>query len=76
MGKFIVIEMQNGVIGANSWSYEDKADAEVKFYQTVAVAVKSPVEKHTVMLVTAEGYELDYKCYEHGTATEPEPNAE
>lgn len=29
--------------------------------------VKSPVETHTVMLVTGEGFVLDTKCYPHPT---------
>lgn len=65
MDKFIVIEMQNGSIGGNNWSYDSKADAEVKFYQVLAEVVKSPVETHTVMLVTGEGTVLDCKCYHH-----------
>lgn len=63
--KFIVIEMQNGAIGGNNWSYDNRADAEVKYYQVLAEVVKSPVEVHTVMLVTGEGFVLDSKCYRH-----------
>lgn len=65
MDKFIVIEMQNGSIGGNNWSYDSKADAEVKFYQVLAEVVKSPVAVHTVMLVDGEGTVLDNKCYHH-----------
>ena len=63
--KYVVIEMQNGAIGGNNWSYDNKPDAEVKFYQVLAEVVKSPVEVHTVMLVTGEGFVLDCKCYHH-----------
>lgn len=65
MSKYIVIEMQNGVIGGNTWVYEDRADAEVKMYQVLAEVVKSPVEVHTVMMVTDEGFVLECKCYRH-----------
>ena len=65
MLKYIVIEMQNGSIGGNNWSYDDRASAEVKYYQVLAEVVKSPVEIHTVMLVTGEGFVLDSKCYDH-----------
>jgi len=65
--KFVVIEMQNGVVGNNAWSYDTKADAEVKYYQVLSEVVKSPVETHTVMLVTGEGFVLDTKCYPHPT---------
>lgn len=67
MDKYIVIEMQNGITGGNNWAYNDKADAEVKFYQVLAEVVKSPVEVHTVMLVNGEGLVLDCKCYHHET---------
>lgn len=63
--KFIVIEMQNGSIGGNNWSYDNRADAEVKYYQVLAEVVKSPVEVHTVMLVTDEGFPIDTKFYHH-----------
>ena len=65
MDKYIVIEMQNGGIGGNNWSYDDKADAEVKFYQVLTEVVKSPVAVHTVMLVSGEGTVYDCKCYHH-----------
>jgi len=70
--KYIVIEIQNGTIGGNNWAYDDRADAEVKFYQVLAEVVKSPVDIHTVMLVTGEGFVLDCKSYDH-RAPEPEP---
>ena len=67
---YIVIEMQNGAIGGNTWAYENREDAEVKLYQVLSEVVKSPVATHTVMLVTHKGFVLDCKCYEHD-ATEP-----
>lgn len=74
---YIVIEMQNGNIGGNTWAYADRADAEVKFYQVLAEVVKSPVEIHTVMLVTGEGFVIDNKCYKHPVVNpEPEPEIE
>lgn len=65
MGKYIVVEMQNGTIGGNTWVYDDRESAEVKLYQVLAEVVKSPVETHTVMLVTDEGFVIDCKCYHH-----------
>ena len=73
--KYIVIEIQNGNIGGNNWAYDNRADAEVKFYQVLAEVVKSPVDIHTVMLVTGEGFVLDCKSYDH-RAPEPEPEPE
>ncbi len=68
MTKYIVTEMQNGIIGSNSWVYEDRASAEVKLYQVLSEVVKSPVAVHTVMLVTDEGFVLECKCYKHDEA--------
>lgn len=73
--KYIVIEMQNGVIGGNTWAYDDRASAEVKYYQVLSEVVKSPVDIHTVMLVTGMGFVLDSKCYDHRPQPEPEPEA-
>ena len=65
MSKYIVIEMQNGIVGTNAWTYDTREDAEVKEYQVLSEVVKSPVAVHTVMLVTDEGFVLDTKCYKH-----------
>lgn len=67
MGKYIVTEMQNGSIGSNTWVYEDRPSAEVKYYQVLSEVVKSAVAVHTVVLHTDEGFILDCKCYKHDT---------
>lgn len=67
MAKYIVIEMQNGIVGTNAWTYDTREDAEVKEYQVLSEVVKSPVKTHTVMLMTDEGFVLDTKCYKHDT---------
>lgn len=68
MAKYVVIEMQNGNIGGNTWAYESREDAEVKLYQVLSEVVKSPVATHTAMLVTDEGFAIDVKCYKHEAA--------
>ena len=74
MAKYIVVEMQNGIVGSNAWTYDTREDAEVKEYQVLSEVVKSPVATHTVMLMTDEGFVLDTKCYKH--EVEPQPEAE
>lgn len=69
MGKYVVVEIQNGTIGSNWWAYDDRADAETKMYQVLAETVKSPVETHTVMLVTDEGFVIETKYYHHDVET-------
>lgn len=73
MSKYIVVEMQNGVVGSNAWTYDTREDAEVKEYQVLSEVVKSPVAVHTVMLVTDEGFVIETKCYKHEVQPEPEP---
>ena len=72
MSKYIVVEMQNGTISGNTWVYDDRPSAEVKEYQVLAEVVKSPVEVHTVMLLTDEGFVLDCKCYKHDVQPVPD----
>lgn len=76
MSKYVVLEMQNGNVGTNAWTYDDRASAEVKLYQVLAEVVKSPVEVHTVMLMTNDGFVLDSKCYNHPVEPEPTPEPE
>lgn len=70
MSKYIVTEMQDGVIGEHSWTYDTREDAEVKLYYVLAEAVKSSIAVHTVILHTDEGFILDCKCYKHGAQPE------
>lgn len=76
MTKYIVTEMQNGIIDSNSWVYDDRPSAEVKLYQVLAEVVKSPVAVHTVLLHTDEGFVLECKCYKHDAAPEPQPESD
>ena len=73
---YVVIEMQNGVVGNHAWVYDTREDAEVKEYQTLAEVVKSDIPVHTVLLLSDEGFELDRKCYKHDAQLEPEPETE
>lgn len=71
---YVVIEMQNGEIGTNQWVYPDRASAEVKMYQVLAEAVKSPIAIHTVILMSDEGAVIDCKCYKHDAMPVTEVN--
>lgn len=76
MAKYVVVEMQNGIVGTHAWVYDTREDAEVKEYQTLAEVVKSDIPVHTVLLLSDEGFELDRKCYKHDAQPEPEPETE
>ena len=64
--KYVVVEMMNGYVENHAWPYPTREEAEVKYYQVLSEAVMSPVEAHTVMLMTDEGFMLDTaKFYFH-----------
>lgn len=63
--KYIVIEMQNGVVGANVWTYDNRNAAESKYHSVLAVAAVSAVENHTAVLLTEDGVSLAHASYKH-----------
>ena len=66
MAKYIIIEMQNGIVGNNAWTYDTREDAEVKWYQVLSEVVKSSVPVHTVLFVTDEGFTVEEpRVYKH-----------
>ena len=63
--KFTVIEMQNGIVGANVWTYDDRNAAESKFHSVLAVAATSAVENHAAALLTEDGAPIAHASYKH-----------
>lgn len=63
--KYTVIEMQNGVVGANVWTYDNLPDAESKYHSVLAVAAKSAVNKHGAAILNENCYCVKSECYEH-----------
>lgn len=63
--KFIVIEMQNGTVGANVWTYTDRNSAESKYHSVLAAAATSAVENHAAVLLTEDGVSLAHASYKH-----------
>ena len=65
---FFVIELQsNGTEGnAIPFAFADKSDALAKAYSLASVAVKSDVEKHSIMCVNSFGFNvIDPMVFEH-----------
>ena len=65
---YFVIELQtNGNQGSVlSTAYETIEDAKAAAYSLAAVAVKSTVEKHTILCVNSYGFNvLDPMAFEH-----------
>ena len=71
--KFTVIEMQNGVVGSNVWTYDNINDAEAKYHSILAVAATSSVEIHAAAILNETGFCVKHECYDH---REPEPPEE
>lgn len=63
--KYTVVEIQNGIVGANVWTYDAQEQAEAKYHSVLSVAAVSSVAVHTAMLVTEEGFTVAYQCYKH-----------
>lgn len=70
--RYIVIEMQtntDGTIGNQVTSFDateqGKAQAEAKYHQVLAAAALSAKPIHACVLMTAEGFLLESKCYRH-----------
>lgn len=63
---YFVIEMQAGATAAAiPFAYEDELDAEAKYHSLLAVAAKSAVPVHSVILIRADGYVVKSESYSH-----------
>ena len=67
---YTVIEMQNGSVGGNVWSYTDRNEAESKFHSVLASAAVSSVETHAAVLLSEDGKSLANWCYRHAVEEE------
>ena len=63
--KYTVVEIQNGIVGANVWTYDTQAEAESKYHSVLSVAAVSSVTCHAVTLLSEEGFAVAYECYKH-----------
>lgn len=66
--KFTVIEIQNGVVGQNVWTYDNINEAESKYHSALSLAAVSSVEVHAVALLNATGLCLKHEHYAHPIA--------
>jgi len=62
---YTVIELQNGVVGANVWTYDNINAAENKFHSILAAAAISSVETHAAVLLNDTGFCVKHECYTH-----------
>lgn len=67
---FIVIEIQKTTdIATLVYSFENRNDAESKYYSILSVAAVSNVPMHSAALLTDSGKELMHNSYEHEEVT-------
>lgn len=79
MKNFFVIclaNKQDGTVAAPVASYESETDAWKEFYRLCGQAVDSAHLMDSVTILTKQGFQLDYKCFEHEPQPQPEPEAE
>ena len=67
--KYIVIELQkNGdVMGNIVTSHDTLQDAEYKFHTVAAAAAISAVNKHAVVLLNEDGFQVERTVFEHSS---------
>lgn len=65
--RFIVLEIQSDNESAACLinSYENRNDAEAKFYAILSAAAVSSVPTHSAVLLTDTGHGLKSETYEH-----------
>ena len=63
--KYTVIELQNGIVGANVWTYDNINSAEAKYHSVLAVAATSSVETHSAALLNDSGLCIKHESYQH-----------
>lgn len=75
--KYTVIEMQDGVVGGNVWTFDTLAEAEAKYHSILAVAAVSSVYKHGAVILNENCFCVRHECYDKTPAPEPpEPETE
>ena len=75
MQNYIVLEITRnaqGNIAVYPSAKESESAAWKKYYQILETAVESSAPLHSAVIMGADGYQIERKCYEH-PAPEPEP---
>ena len=65
---YIVTEIQvfaDGNVSTPSYSFTDRNKADNKYYSLLAGAATSKLPRHSVVMVTVEGYFIMSGTYEH-----------
>lgn len=63
---FVVIELQksaNGQVANIVTAHETEAEAQSKYHAVLSAAAVSGLPAHSAVLVTEEGFPLEYRCF-------------
>ena len=65
--KYIVIELQKtgNAMSHIVTTHDTLADAQYKFYSVAALAAISTVERHSIILLSDDGFMIDKVVFEH-----------
>lgn len=65
-------KMENGTFGHLVYTAEDEPNAWSTYYSKLAYAAVSTIPMHTVVLLTADGEEIEHKAFWHDVKTPAE----
>lgn len=68
MAKYLVMEIQTwdtGAVQTPTYAYDTQAKAESKYHAILSSAAVGTLPIHAAVLLTAEGYVLESRFYEH-----------
>lgn len=55
---YTVVEIQNGVVGGNVWTFETENEAFAKYFAVLSVAATSAVAVHTAVILRQDGLQV------------------
>lgn len=78
MYTYVVCELQNGVIGGNSWVFNDPAKTDIenqnaamaKYHSVLAVAALSSVPVHSCVIIRDDGIQIASEGYDRRVVEE------
>lgn len=62
---YTVIEMQDGIVNGNLWTFETENEAYAKYHSVLAVASVSTVPCHSCVILRQDGLLIAGMCYKH-----------
>ena len=62
--KYTVIELQNGVVGSNVWTYDDEPHALSQYFSVLSTAALSSVTVHAATIIRSDGMQTASQCFD------------